>query len=294
MAPPGPARLVPVSLSARTPAALRAQAARLHDHLGGAGRDLPVAEVARAAATTRTTFGHRAVVLAADTAELRAGLAALAAADPAPNVVTGTADGAQAQPVGRASAEPADAAPSGPAHAAPTGPTHAAPTGPTDGAPAGPGTGPADRTARPPAALSAADPVVFLFSGQGSQHPAAGRELSAAYPVFATALDEACEHLDAALRRSPEPGPAGDGGDRGGWTPVRDVLFADPGTPTAALLEHTLYVQAVLFAFHTGLFRLLRGFGVTPSYLLGKQYVELFLLFFDSSSCSHETSRRPG
>ena len=70
---------IPVPLSARTPQALRAQAERL----GAVAEDLPdlarfdMAGLARCA-TTRARFAQRAVLLAADGAELRAALAALA------------------------------------------------------------------------------------------------------------------------------------------------------------------------------------------------------------------------
>ncbi|MEV5431931.1 type I polyketide synthase [Streptomyces sp. NPDC052701] len=80
--------VVPWVLSGRGTDALRAQAARLVDHVR-AHPDLDVAEVAAALATTRSAFEDRAVVRGADRAELLAGLAALAAGEAASNVTRG-------------------------------------------------------------------------------------------------------------------------------------------------------------------------------------------------------------
>ncbi|MEU1557332.1 type I polyketide synthase [Streptomyces scabiei] len=84
----GPA--VPWLLSARTPEALREQAARLHTSLTDRP-ELPPAEVGRALATTRSAFEHRAVVVGTDRDTLLTGLAALAAGENDPAVVRGTA-----------------------------------------------------------------------------------------------------------------------------------------------------------------------------------------------------------
>ncbi|TDV47978.1 acyl transferase domain-containing protein [Actinophytocola oryzae] len=79
----GPA--VPWVLSARTPEALREQAARL------AGRgELDPAAVARSLATGRTAFTHRAAVTALDRQGRAAALTALANGEPHPELVTGT------------------------------------------------------------------------------------------------------------------------------------------------------------------------------------------------------------
>ncbi|MEU1133259.1 SDR family NAD(P)-dependent oxidoreductase [Streptomyces sp. NPDC005900] len=81
---------VPVMVSARSGAALRAQAEQLHARVA-ADPELRPVDVGYAAATTRSVFAHRGVVVAADRAELLDGLAALAAGEPSPHVVEGTA-----------------------------------------------------------------------------------------------------------------------------------------------------------------------------------------------------------
>ncbi|WP_410586441.1 SDR family NAD(P)-dependent oxidoreductase [Amycolatopsis sp. lyj-23] len=90
-APAAPAGPVPWVLSARSAAALRGQAARLAEMAEVAGAD-PL-DVGHSLFTSRATLEHRAVVLGAGTAELTAGLRALAAGEPAARTVTGTAGG---------------------------------------------------------------------------------------------------------------------------------------------------------------------------------------------------------
>ncbi|WP_375772897.1 SDR family NAD(P)-dependent oxidoreductase [Archangium gephyra] len=79
---------MPVPLSARSEAALRAQAGALAAHLES-HPELRLGEVARSLATTRTHFEHRAVVVASERAELLAGLRALAEGASAPHLVRG-------------------------------------------------------------------------------------------------------------------------------------------------------------------------------------------------------------
>ncbi|NKI44249.1 SDR family NAD(P)-dependent oxidoreductase [Streptomyces sp. LD120] len=80
-------------LSARSPEALRGQAAALLAATDPArpGGTPSLGGTARALATTRTAFDHRAVVLGADAAELRTALTALAAGTGADSLVEGTA-----------------------------------------------------------------------------------------------------------------------------------------------------------------------------------------------------------
>nr|WP_206797551.1 type I polyketide synthase [Amycolatopsis sp. MtRt-6] len=79
------AGVAPWLLSARTPAALREQAARLLT------LDAPPAEVAASLLHTRTVFDHRAVLVGGTGEELRDALAALAGGETAPGLVTGVA-----------------------------------------------------------------------------------------------------------------------------------------------------------------------------------------------------------
>ncbi|WP_280406941.1 type I polyketide synthase [Nocardia carnea] len=80
--PPGTATWI---LSAKSPVALRAQASRLARWCAAGDP----ADIGYSLATTRTQFEHRAVVVAGETSELVAGLAALAAGDRSAAVLTG-------------------------------------------------------------------------------------------------------------------------------------------------------------------------------------------------------------
>ncbi|GGL01128.1 type I polyketide synthase [Mangrovihabitans endophyticus] len=77
--------------------------------------------------------------------------------------------------------------------------------------------------------------LAFLFSGQGSQRAAMGRELASRYPVFREAFEHLCARLTIDWERLDETGNA----------------------------------QPAIFAVEVALFRLLESWGVRPEVLLG-------------------------
>ncbi|MER5301731.1 SDR family NAD(P)-dependent oxidoreductase [Streptomyces lasiicapitis] len=81
---------VPLTLSARTEPALRAQATALRKHLAAAP-DLDAVDIAHSLLTTRATLEHRAVVLGGDRDALLSGLAAVAQGREVPTAVEGLA-----------------------------------------------------------------------------------------------------------------------------------------------------------------------------------------------------------
>ncbi|WP_406312551.1 type I polyketide synthase [Streptosporangium sp. NBC_01639] len=185
----GVAGCVPLTISARTGPALRAQAERLLSFVA-ARPETDLADLGHTLGTARAAMRHRAVIVAADHGELVRGLSAVAGGETVPGVSQGVAGGR----------------------------------------------------------------LAFLFTGQGSQRLAMGRELHAAFPVFARAFDDAAGHLGIQLDQ-----------------PLQDVLWGDDGS----LLDQTVYAQAALFAVEVALFRLVESWGLRPDFVAGHSIGEL-------------------
>ena len=92
--------------------------------------------------------------------------------------------------------------------------------------------------------------IAFLFSGQGTQYPAMGRELYEAEPIFRDSINQIDEILVGKLDLK-----------------LTDLLYGM--NSSAATLQQTRYAQPALFAVEFSLAKLLQGWGISPSIVLG-------------------------
>jgi phthiocerol/phenolphthiocerol synthesis type-I polyketide synthase E len=95
-------------------------------------------------------------------------------------------------------------------------------------------------------------PVIFLYSGQGTQYPSMGLELYQSEPIFRQSIDK-CDRLLGPIY---------------GNTSLIDILFssdADAGNT----INQTEMSQLSLFAFEYAMTRLLETYGIKPAAVVG-------------------------
>ncbi|HTV23157.1 MAG TPA: type I polyketide synthase, partial [Polyangiaceae bacterium] len=100
--------------------------------------------------------------------------------------------------------------------------------------------------------------VAWLFPGQGAQLLGMGRALSREFAPFRQGLEQALAALDPFSTQ-----------------PLASVMWAEAGTPDAALLQQTAFTQPALFAFGWALAALWRSFGISPEWVAGHSLGEI-------------------
>ena len=109
------------------------------------------------------------------------------------------------------------------------------------------------------ASSSSLDPpkIAMLFTGQGSQWPGMGKELSETYPLFRDTIHD----MEARFSELD--------------VPLTKVMWAKPDTASAYLLDRTDYAQPALFALGVALWKLWQSWGVSPHLVLGHSLGEI-------------------
>jgi acyl transferase domain-containing protein len=109
------------------------------------------------------------------------------------------------------------------------------------------------RSINPPGDMAPRDqpPVLFMFSGQGSQHPGMAADLYTHEPVFREALDTCADLIQPLLGLD-----------------LRDVLYGGH-SGSGSTLQRTEFTQPALFAVGYSLARLWQHWGLRPVALIG-------------------------
>jgi acyl transferase domain-containing protein/acyl carrier protein len=257
---PAPTALA-LPLSARTPRALAALVHAYRDRL--AEPDADAADTCAAAAVGRTHHAHRAAFIGDSRDALR--LALDRWLDASTDRTSQADDTVRTAGASRAPDAVGAAAGSATATAAPLRSAPSVPSEPLVFVFSGQGSqdaaGAAARSATATAAPLRSAPsvpserLVFVFSGQGSHWPRMGMELYAREPVFAAAIN-ACDRLFARCSS-------------------RSILEELAWDANVSRLDETEITQPAIFAVQMALFALWRSFGITPAAVIGHSLGEV-------------------